>query len=130
MLSHKKNAKEFKKPGGLCFGFSSVWLYSKWLQFEHPEKTNTYDGDWYKYTVTDILGPWSYCDNVKDFAFLVNKLQNSQYGSLEKDINQIARLLLKKGANPNLANKKGHTALIIAIAENYFEIVDELQKAI
>ena len=74
----KEDAEEFKDIVGHCYGLSVVWLYSKWLQFEHPEKASVYNDDWYKSTVTDIFGSWSNCDNIKKFASLVKELQISQ----------------------------------------------------
>lgn len=75
---------------GICYGLSAVWLYSKWLQFTYPEKVIAYNGDWYKSTVSDILGFWSDCDNIKKFALLVKKLQKSQYDrTFEKEMNQL-----------------------------------------
>lgn len=86
----REDAKEFEKLEGHCFGFSAVWLYSKWLQFVHSEKVNAYNSDWYKSTVTDILDAWSDCDNIKKFASLVKKLHNSVYlGTFEKEMNQL-----------------------------------------
>lgn len=86
----KEDTEEFKKQEGHCFGFSAVWLYSKWLQFTHPEKVSVYDGDWYKSTVEDILGSWSNCSNIKKFGSLVKKLHDSQtVGNFEEEINQL-----------------------------------------
>jgi ankyrin repeat protein len=79
--------KEIKWSNGNCFGFSSVWLYSKWLQFTYPEK---YQGNWYEYTVKDILDHWSDCDNIRKFTLSVRKFQNSQSaGTFEKEMDQL-----------------------------------------
>jgi hypothetical protein len=85
------DAKKFKDLEGHCFGFSAMWAYSKWLQFVQSEKVNIpnyNDSTWYKNTITDILGAWSDCDNIKKFAFLIKKFQDSQSGTFEKEVNQ------------------------------------------
>jgi len=70
---------------GYCFGMSSAWLYSKWLQLTHPEK---YQGNWYKYTISDILNNWSDCNNIRKFALLIEKIHNSQVlGTFAKEMN-------------------------------------------
>lgn len=88
----EEDSKGFKDSDGRCFGFSFVWLYSKWLQFKHPEKVSVYNGDWYKSTAEDILSAWSDCGNIKKFALLVKELQNSQHKDIEgfkKEMNQL-----------------------------------------
>lgn len=87
----KEDVEKFRNSDGFCccFGFSSIWLYSKWLQFLHPEKIDAYDSDWFKRTLTDILGPWSNCDNIKKFSSLVVKFQDSWEGTFEKEFNQL-----------------------------------------
>ncbi|CAL7963874.1 putative Ankyrin [Gammaproteobacteria bacterium] len=75
----EEEAKMFKENGGHCFGFSCIWLYSKWLQFVHPEKaTKHYNGDWFKSTITDILLNWSNCNDIEKLASLVINFQQSQ----------------------------------------------------
>lgn len=87
----KVDLEEFKKSKGHCFGFSAVWLYSKWLQLADSGKISaTYSYDWYKNTVTDILGTWSNCANITNFASVVKKLHNSQYlRTFEKEMSQL-----------------------------------------
>ena len=46
------NAAKIDK--GHCWGLSVFWLYSKWLQFTYPEKTDGYTNDWFRATVKDI----------------------------------------------------------------------------
>lgn len=43
--------------------------------------------------------------------------------------NDIVKLLLKAGADPNKVNKKGYTALMIGAVEGYVDIVEQLVKA-
>lgn len=81
----KNDTEGFRQYSGYCFGFSAVWLYAKWLQVAHPE-----NGDLYKITVTDIMGAWSNCANIKTFAFLVRKLHNSQITrTFEEEFSQL-----------------------------------------
>lgn len=40
--------------GYLCVGLTTFWLYSKWLQFAHPEKTYGYHNHWFKKTKKTI----------------------------------------------------------------------------
>lgn len=84
-------SKELDSEGN-CYGLSVVWLYSKWLQFAHPE-----NGDWFKSTITDILGEWSDCENIKKFALLVEYFHSNQNKVsqnktlLEQKINELVK---------------------------------------
>lgn len=84
-IENTANLEEnFKESGGHCMGLTTLWLYSKWLQFTQPEKTyHGYSNDWFKNTTRAIA---SY-DNTKNpdnesiynlqkFASIIDFFQN------------------------------------------------------
>lgn len=60
-------AEKFNQSAGHCFGLTTLWLYSKWLQFTYPEKNYGYNHDWFKNT-TRIVATWDGKENLSDKA--------------------------------------------------------------
>lgn len=58
---HTKNATALAgriRDKGQCYALTTLWLYSKWLQFEQPQKSGgynqNYDKDWFSNTIAKI----------------------------------------------------------------------------
>jgi ankyrin repeat protein len=60
-------AEKLNQSDGHCFGLTTLWLYSKWLQFTYPEKNYGYNHDWFKNT-TRIAATWDGKENLSDKA--------------------------------------------------------------
>ena len=95
---HLMEIHQFDTQGGRCYGFAAIWLYSKWIQFVHPEKFERYDNnDWYENAVTSILlkeayvsiGRSDYDDSFIKFLSLVEQLQTAQFSGIEEEMNKI-----------------------------------------
>ena len=79
-------------------GFSAIWLYSKWIQFVHPEKFGRYDNnDWYENAVTNILlkeahssiDRSAYDDSSIKFLSLVEQFQMTRFSNIAEEMNKI-----------------------------------------
>ena len=57
---------------------------------------------------------------------IVNKKETALLCAIKKNRLDIVKLLLAKGANPNIQGYKGVTALMLAISKGYLDIVKEL----
>lgn len=72
-----------------CYALTTLWLYSKWLQFNQPEKTggydNKYDKDWFN-KIINLVSNWKKgssintenAANFKKFAELIDFFQSPQ----------------------------------------------------
>lgn len=54
-----------KSYGHHCQGLTSLWLYSKWLQFTYPEKTYGYTNGWFK-SMVQTISSWDGQRNMGD----------------------------------------------------------------
>ena len=82
--------KFYIESEGVCYGLSSVWLYSKWRQFSAPQETIKNSNDWFKDAIIDIISSsWLHCDDVNKFVSLVKKFQTSQTIPFEKMMEEL-----------------------------------------